>query len=541
MKPDSNHSKQEGAILAVVMVLMLAFSLITLSLFHLGNHSAREAAYEQRRSQAFWLAEAGVQVAIANLYAGGDGEISETEAGLSQSGSYVVIKDPLDETRRIATGKLIVGNRTITRRIIVELAYIASPFENAIYCGNYMSEEWTLFLNGKKIENEDDGPTMPKSGSSPGGNDVILGDLDINGNVKMMDDSKVMPPDPNHYGLAGDINASGKIDALDAAVSGNKNSNGSSAYDPPNLAAMEYDKKYDYDVAGEYEKYEALGLIVKGRLPESHALHDIVVKNIHPSGDPTPNADDYYFEPVHTVTGSRATGASPLILGDDKIYYVDGHVWFHNRSTYGFQVDGTAVIASTYDIHISDNINYKNRGSDAVSGNPPDMLALVALGQFTGDVRNGYGNVYFGDPKFGTLYSCDAFLFANNDFLYNTSSDTGGQEEPESGYKVFGNYMAVNNVIVLRDWYTKDGEKRPARYVLEDFDGDGSKEWDWVDALNYQDSIILKLSDAQKAGMRHYAMEVGYDDRIRSAGTQMRGLPLGNGKIFAGIKSWKEI
>jgi hypothetical protein len=220
---------------------------------------------------------------------------------------------------------------------------------------------------------------------------------------------------------------------------------------------------------------------------------------------------------------------TPLNLGTNKVYYVDGHVWFNNHSTHGFKVDGTATIVATRDIHVSDNLAYNNKGLTAVNGNPPDLLALVALGQYNSSgVRTSGGDIYFGDPEFGTLYTVDAFMFANNNFYYNTrANNSTGQEEPTSGFKVFGNYMAVNQVVVLRDWYTANGLPRAALY-----DQTTSQ---WKDAIT--GSV---LTSTQLATRRHYAMRVEYDDRIRDAATQMSGLPRGTGTIFAGAKGWEE-
>ncbi len=237
--------------------------------------------------------------------------------------------------------------------------------------------------------------------------------------------------------------------------------------------------------------------------------------------------DDFFFEPS-TISGSGTwkSGTTPLNLGNNQLYYVDGHVWFNNHSTYGFKISGTATIASTADIHVSDNLDYANTSS---------MLGLVALGHpdLFGNVLNG--NVYFGDPEFGTLYSVDAFMFARHDFLYNTSSNTGQPGEPQSGFQVFGNYGALGEVKVNRDWYTRSGRARPAVY--------NTAQNLWQDALDLSYWIT---SATELASLRHYQMVINYDERIRNPATQPPGLPrlaVGNvldpnAVLYAGIVKW---
>lgn len=370
--------------------------------------------------------------------------------------------------------------------------------------------------------------------------------------------SKVEIPDPNRWDVEGDITASGTIELLgEASAAGQTQFSTPADYTPPDLYEMNYPSNNNWNIAAEFDRLN----ISSGRLPADHPLHDIVVKN--PSDRSRENGsttgDDYYFEPTVITPGSSDTGESELRLDDNATYFVDGHVWFHNYRTYGFEIDGQAVIVASRDIHISDNIQYQNRGLEDVNGNAPDLLALVALGQY--DSLGNYttdGNIYFGDPEFGTLYTADAFMFANNDFYYNTSANTGEQMEPESGFRVFGNYVANNQVVVWRDWYDKNTYLKEG-VEREAYENGGS--WydvetdepvfttvttvtraaklvgsEWLDAVSGD-----KLTVAQNKALKHYAMAVAYDDRVRDAATQMGGLPQGTGKIFAGVVSWEEL
>ncbi|MBT8043080.1 MAG: hypothetical protein KJN98_07905 [Pontiella sp.] len=481
-------------------------------------------------AQTLWLAETGLERSSADLYAGGSGIISQTAVG-SIPGTFEVIQDPGNPQARIVIGTLTQGGQTVTRSFRMGLAYVAEPFgKNAIYIGNDNGEDSTMQMRGTG----GDIPVVPVSQGThyPGGKDSILGDLELNCNLLMQEESYIAPPTINRYGSLGDVEATGTIDLQDVAIISGTATAGASVTPPPALYEMGYASQNDFDVA---QIFNDAG-IVSGRLPAGHPLENVlqVVKN--PANRSTENAstvgDDYYFEPANvTGEGGPASAPTPLILGDDQIYYVDGHVWLHSKLTYGFEVDGQAVIVASRDIHISDNVAYKDRSTGG------DLLALVALGQYTGDVRNGYGDIYFGDPEFGTPYTLDAFMLANNDFYYNTRSNDGTQEEPESGFIIFGNLMIVNQAVLYRDWY----ENLSGNYRAAEYDPVAAK---WIDAIYANDDITgneYDLSAGEVTTLRHYAMRVEYDDRIQDAATQIRGLPRSIGTIFAGVISWEEI
>ncbi|GAG24429.1 unnamed protein product, partial [marine sediment metagenome] len=49
------------------------------------------------------------------------------------------------------------------------------------------------------------------------------------------------------------------------------------------------------------------------------------------------------------------------------------------------------------------------------------------------------------------------------------------------------------------------------------------------------------LSSTEISSLRHYQMQITYDDRVRTQDTQPPGLPRGEGGIFAGITHWEEL
>ncbi len=526
MKTNRSHARREGAILAVVMVILIAFSLIVLSLYHLGTHSAREAIYEKQRAQAFWLAEAGRQWSIADLYADGDGTTSALAIDSNTNHTFEVTADDDEENTFYSVGTVRAGDRTIQRAVKFSVSYVAPLFEKAIHAGGAYGSNWTFRIRGD-IYGTVDGPRAPQSSDPfaylPGGNDIMIGDVAINGNVAIENQAKITAnTDAGYYG---DLDASGTyVHTAADPVAGVERTGASAEIDSnPDLAAMSYEVNNDYDIAAIF----AANSVTSGRLPSTHPLHNVVVLR----ENSTTTGQDFYFEPTSMSGGDPAGAGASLDLGDQVVYYVDGHVWFDSSSTFGFSIDGQATIVSTRDIHLSDNVIYENSGTEAVSGNAPDLLALIALGQLdnAGSVTDG-GDIYFGDGEYGTTYKVEAFMFANDDFLYNTKASTGEQTEPSTGFVVNGNFMAIDQVTIQRDWYTYTDEAGTEERRAAVYDSSSSS---WKDSETGD--------EVAAADVRHYAMQVEYDERIKNSELQVEGLPKGNGDIFNGLDLWEEV
>jgi hypothetical protein len=503
------EDRRRGAILGVVLVVVGLVSFIGMGLLELAARDAEEASKALLNARAFWMAEAGVQRITKRLFDQLNGDVGNQTLG---RGSYQVwLYDAADPPYAIARGR--AGG--VERYIRVNLAYLADPYEEAVFGAGESSKEWVLDLRGTGDPNHKD----------VGGRDIINGNVFVGGDFFMAGESEVnAAPPPNTYSLNGDVEAVGSITiGPDASVDGNQMP-GATPRTAPDLRAMDYANNNSYSIN---QIFDDLG-IFSGHLPVGHPLRDVVVKNPVNRGAEcasTPG-DDFFFEPVNiNSSGGSKDARTPLDLGDGKIYYVDGDAWFHSYNTWGFKVEGQATIVTTGDMHISDNIKYKDSSS---------LLGLVALGEYDllGNLDRG-GDIYFGDPQFGTLFTVDAFMFAGNDFLYNTRVNGGGQAEPVSGFEVFGNFAAVNRVVVNRDWYKPEGQaggvRRPAVYQ--------HATGEWVD---FHDPTRI-LTAAEIADMKHYQMKVTYDERIWKSATQPPGLPRGEGTIYGGMTGWQEI
>lgn len=504
---------ERGAALVIVVIIGCIFTIIGFSVLGLAGSEKILTQKAVKGTRAFHLAEAGVARFVANGYGGNFADISETALG---DGSYWVdVYTDVYPGYAIATGR--AGNEQ--KRIKVAISFLAIPYEHAVFSGNSGAGalNWSFALRGKGV------PIPIDWISEVGGKDIVNGNLFVNGDVFLNEESSVNPaPLPNTYELAGDVGATGQTHILDTAtVSGTVSQ--VAAPELPNLVGMNYAVNNTHNVS---QIFTDAG-VGSGYLPSGNELRNVVVKN--PGNRAAECAstagDDYFLEPASGfIAGTPKNGATPLDMGDNRVYYVDGDVWVHSQSTYGFLVDGKVTIVATGDIHISDNIEYANSDS---------LLGLVALGQYNGDgeLVSG-GNIYFGDPRFGTTYTVSALMFAADSFLYNIDAVSRDTAEPETGFTINGNLNALNQVSIQRDWYNPDGGgvARPAYFDPTIDSGT------WVDL-----ETGVPLSTIEINSVRHYQMKVNYDDRVRSSETQPPGLPRGEGTIFNGVTNWEEL
>jgi len=503
----SLRSTRKGIALVTVAIVSLILIILGFSMLNMVNDEITLARNAVNKTKAFYLAEAGVEIFTTRLNKGKFGNVEEIALG---EGSYHVDFYPdEDPAYAIATGT-VAGQQ---KRIKVTASFLAAPYECGIYAGGLSGEQWTLLLRGK-------GNPVSKSGGEVGGKDIVSGNVFVDGDVALHEESSVnSAPPPNTFGLNGDVEATGSVELYDSAsVSGDINE-GVAPQDPPDLVGMNYAVNNTHNVS---QIFTDNG-ISKGTLPAGHPLRDIFVKNPtdRSSECDTTTGDDYFIEPISVPGGGNyKDSTTPLHLGNDRVYYVDGDVWIHNKVTYGFKMDGKVTIVATGDIHISDNLEYTDSNS---------MLGLVALGKYNGsDNLVSGGNVYFGDPRYGTMYTFSAMMFAANDFIYNTDTVTGKAGEPTSGFTVNGCFAALNKVSVERDWYTKDGKARPARF--------NSETGQWIDSETGQ-----VLTESEISTLQHYQMKLNYDDRVRTKDTQPPGLPRGKGVIFDKLTNWREL
>lgn len=527
--------KEKGAILVVVIMVAVIFAIVGFAVLTIAEQQAILGRIDADKTKAFYLAEAGLAKMAETLqtpvYLN---KIDNALDGSLEQGKFSVVLDTNSSPcYAISTG--ISG--TVQKKIRVQAIFLATPFENAVYAMNHTGGDWSFQLRGTG------NPASTGSGEK-GGKDIISGNVVVDGDMYMYEQSQVNPaPSPNPYGLNGDVDATGGISVLGSAqISGSANPDAEEP-DPIDVTAMDYPHISTHNVS---KIFQDAG-VSSGTLPKGSELRDVFVINPNDRKDEcdTTDGDDYFLEPVACKGGgSQKDATTPLNLGTDKIYYVDGDVWIHNKATYGFNLTGKATIVATGNIHICDNTKYADSGS---------MLGLVALGKYdeSGNRVSG-GDFYLGDPRYGTMYTVSGMMFAANDFLYNADPVSRMTGEPTTGFTVNGSFAAMNQVVIERDWYEvntaiSDPRRHSSRGGFSSRGGGISssggaparydpKTGKWIDS---ETGIALSASDV--SSLKHYQMIINYDDRVRNPETCPPGLPRGGTKIFAGFSNWEEL
>jgi hypothetical protein len=507
--------KMKGIVLPIVIAIILILVITGLAILTMTEQNSILGEIDANKTKAFYFAEAGLAKMAEKLQKPIIGNLNEVLTEPLEGGSYRVSIDTSTFPCYV-TSTGISG--TIQKKVRVKATFLAPPYEDAIWAMNKSGTAYNFTMSGTG------NPTLTGSGNQ-GGKDTVNGDLFINGNAYLFQQSSIGPaPAPNTYQLHGDLDATGSI-SLDASVSvaGSKNQNATlpAGFSLADLINMNYATNNTYNVS---QVFTDAG-VSSGHLPSGNPLRDVFVKN--PSDRnaecaSTSGVDDYFFEPsTGFIGGSWNTAPTPLHAGSNRVYYIDGDLWVDSKNdTYGFTMDGKVTIVVTGNIHISDNLVYKDSNS---------MLGLVALGKYngTGNLISG-GNIYFGDPTYGTLNQFSGMMFAANNFSYNMTTTGAWTAEPSSGFIINGSFAAVNQVNIVRNWYTSGMTSKPAVY--------NPSTGQWVDA-----QTGTALTATQKAQMRHYQMIINYDERVRNQEGRPPGLPTGGTKIFAGFSNWEEL
>jgi hypothetical protein len=502
---------EKGLALVAVVVFTCIFVILGFSMLNMAKTEIVMTKKELDSERAFYAAEAGMAQLSTKLYNQKFEGIADTALG---EANFKVDLD-IDANPPFAVSTGTAGLEV--KKIKEELTFLAPPYENAVYAGNVAGNKWDFSLRG-----EGNPKVAGMSGREVGGKDIVNGDIFVNGDASLYEESIVNPSPLGNY--KGDIDSTGKTKVLDSASVSGTITDGASAQPQPDLVNMNYAVNNTHNVS----KIFADAGVDYGYLPSDNELYDVMVKNpTNRLGEcDTTAGDDYFLEPskVDNFGAQYKDARTPLDLGENRIYYVDGDLWVHSPSTYGFLVDGKVTFVVTGDIHISDNLKYADDES---------LLGLVALGEYndSGELISG-GNIFFGDPRFGTMSTASAFMFAADSFLYNTDAISRSSAEPTSGISIYGNLNALNQVSIQRDWYTKGGKPMSAF-----FDSTLGESGAWVDSETGKALTAKEISS-----LRHYQMAITYDDRIRNSETQPPGLPISTeGLIFGGLKNWQEI
>ncbi|MBK8177978.1 MAG: hypothetical protein IPK67_03580 [Planctomycetes bacterium] len=420
----SNRSRRGGALLVALIATLVLSGLAAAMLTVTGAFKAEHQASSDH-SRVLYVAEAGLSQGISTLAAGApqNSGTSAAPVAFSGGGYWCTVVDNGDGTATVTSFGRING---VTRGLeAVMRNNDEGVFASAVFAGNSSGDPlYDLTFGGAGVQA-----------------DAVDGNIYSGGNVRVSGDAQV----------TGSIKAGGTI----VGATGKEGK----TLPIPDMAGMNYATSSDFDVAALFSgaTFHSSGMGGKAwQVPESNPAH-IFRKNPDDRSSDTSRTskDDYFLEdPYESLSGSSTVdwnhstrislsgvGGEPGVSATNKVFYIDGNLWVHNRGAFSFAFvspDGSPVRVTFVvkgNIYISDNILYQDKDRDA--------LALIAIKD---NLETDSGNIYFGDPLFGTLEEMNAFMYAENNFLDTNLSATGSAK-----VKVVGNMTAGNQVKINRD------------------------------------------------------------------------------------------
>jgi hypothetical protein len=457
------------AILATVVLASLAGALLAVT-----GAFRQEHVVATGEARALYVAEASLSDGIAAVRAGGLKGIPAFSWGDPDPvpfgdgtywGSAVAGVDHVATVTGVAT---VAGRSRALEAVLEDQS--EGVYTSALFAGN---------SSGDPLYDMDFGGLGKQA-------DAINGNVYSGGNVTVKGDAK----------LNGAVKATGTITGFTGGKAGSA--------PIPDIPAMNYPVNNDYNVASlfsgaTYKSSSGLGGSA-WQVKEENPAH-IFRKN--PSDRSTDTSktvkDDYFLEdPYESVSTSSTVAAkygthltlagqdgNPGKSGTNKVYYIDGNLWIHNKNIFSFTLfnskaePAAATFVVSGNIYFSDNIFYNNAEKDGI--------AFIAMKD--SKVKDS-GNVYFGDPTFGTLEHMDAFMYAENNFYDNNLSASGS-----ATVTVNGNMTAGNQVLINRDY-----------------------------------------------GSQHSKLTVNFDDRLATGDLRLPGLPTATGGDALWVmRSWREV
>jgi len=454
------------AIIATIVLAGMAVSMIAVS-----GARQRESEANSQRLRALYAAEAGVAENIAAQRQGVVQDFGDRQAPIHFSGGayYSSAVDNGDNTTTVQSFATVDSESVGIEAVILKQG--EGPFASALFAGNSGADPlYDLKFGGLGVQA-----------------DAVNGNVYSGGNIQVGGDSQIN----------GTARADGTISGTATGVTGK-------ALPIPDLTSMDYATHNDFDVGSLFSGATFKSAASLGgkawQVDEANPAH-IFRKNPDDRAGNTSTTvkDDYFLEdPYEAVDNSTiidpahgthitlsGLGGKPGVDGNKKIYYIDGNLWIHNRNIYSFTLfnSGTEGAQATFvvkgNIYFSDNVMYHDKNKDGI--------AFIAMKD---KAVADSGNIYFGDPVFGTLERMDAFMYAENNFLDTNLSATGS-----ATVTVNGNMTAGNQVRINRDF-----------------------------------------------GAQHSKLTVNYDDRLVSGVLSLPGLPSQSGAAPSwSVLSWRKI
>lgn len=414
MNTSSTRRNERGA--ALYFALVIGVSLMGMSAIMVETSSMTSAENQVSRKQAIRLqiAEAAVRRGLYDLNTGGTGTLGSAQAPVAfgQGAFWTTTTDNGDGTYTIVgRGRYGDDHRAISA--VVQDA--GGVFHHAVFAGNDSND-----------------PTYQMDFSGNGSQaDVVDGDVYSGNDLVVAGDATV----------TGTARASGSISGMPGE---------SGVTQPiPDIQGMGYESNHGIDVAHEFNQYGYWNYDNAGgyayQMSSSRASH-IFRKN------PTDRSievnstvkDDYFLEdPYRAVRVDRnQNGSDPYFAtmtssSNDQVFFIDGNLWIHNKRTYSIKLAASGGARVTFvvkgNVYVSDNL--------FVNGGNNGGVAFIAMKD---SAVADSGNIYFGDPVFGTLRRMNAFMYAEGNFHDNNLDSSGSSNVELNGIMSAGNHVDIN-------------------------------------------------------------------------------------------------
>ena len=425
MENRNQRHGERGSALLLAIVATVALAGLAGAMLAISGEFNQENVASTDGSRALYVAEAGLSDGIA-LVQGDNIQLNDPTAVFGAAGANVpfggggywgsVAPDLAAGTFTVTSFAEVAGQSRGVEAVLGQNQQ--GIYDSALFAGNTSGDPlYDMEFGGLGAQADEINGNIYS-----GGNVDITGDATINGSIK----------------------ASGTI---------NGGSGSTGSLPVPDIAGMNYATNNDFDVAAlfkssTYKSSSSLGGSA-WQLPKTSPAHIFRKNPSDRSADTSKTAkDDFFMEDPYdsvntssTVTASNATQVSLWSGGSDKVYYIDGNLWIHNKKIFSFALSNPAGGAAKVtfvvngNIYFSDNILYKDPAVDGI--------AFIAIKD---GKQHDSGNIYFGDPTFGTLEQMDAFMYAENNFYDNNLSASGS-----ATVTVNGNMTAGNQVVIDRD------------------------------------------------------------------------------------------
>jgi Tfp pilus assembly protein PilX len=436
---------ERGAILVVVFIAVFIIAGISAGLLSLALINSDTINAETRELRAFEIAEAGAAEQMGLIFSGNGPTatgITTTTRTFNQ-GSYTVTVNAVwgagsDQVTVTSVGTHDGETETVSMEFNRAGAAINEAFLKAVYAGNdsEVPANTTTVPNGQQFQYQANfgGGVDALDDNNAFDGDLVQGDVYVAGDVMRNQQAR----------LNGEVKGLGNLMLGKAGASQHTAVATNTHVKPPNLPAMNYAAIADIKIPGtESWTYSASK---GGHVTNAGSPSRIFTKNR--SNMTTEKAltpkDDYFLEDMFAGGGSYANPINPGVT--EKIIYVDGNVWVHNKSVIEFKwaANTKLTIVASGNIYVSDDIRYSDQNS---------MVAFVALKDPNMTNPDHSGNVVMGDPAFGTVDFMDGVFYAERDFKDQNVSAAGA-----ATFEIYGGMLAGNQVDINRDWYNPQAQ-----------------------------------------------------------------------------------